>query len=69
MQFKLISKSGEEVRKGSKVKCFRGVEHTVVDFVPPKQKGSTGKVIIRTNNGFVWEYIPSVFNLKVEARQ
>lgn len=68
MQYKLV-RNGEEIKKGSKVQCFRGMEHTVVDFVPPKQKGSTGKVIVQTKNGFVWEYIPSVFNIKVEVKQ
>lgn len=63
MEFKLVSKSGEEINRGEKVKCFRGVEHTLVNV------SRDGKVVVKTNNGFTWEYYPSVFNLKVEVKQ
>lgn len=65
--FKLINQDGREVSPGDKVLCFRGTEHEVVDFYPPKHSASSGRVVVKAveSGHHCFEYYPQVFNLKI----
>lgn len=62
----LVDNEGKLVELGTKIKCFRGEEHTLLGYDPPRKgSASTGRVIVKTQNGMTREYFPSVFDLKI----
>ena len=64
---KLINeKTGNEVKTGAVVHCFRGEAAIVTGWAQPRHSGSTGRVYVREMNeqGFTGEYYPSVYGLK-----
>lgn len=65
----LRHKSGRVLKKGDKVKDFRGDEHTVHGFQPPRHSGSTGGVYT-TQKGqkHSGEYYPSVIDAEIVAK-
>lgn len=69
MKFKLVNNEGQEITKGTSVRCFRGEEHTVVGYAPPRHSASTGRVIVKTKEGNQREFFPSVFDLRIEAEE
>lgn len=58
--------TGEEVKTGAVVHCFRGKAAIVTGWAQPSHEGSTGRVYVREMNeqGFTGEYYPSVYGLK-----
>lgn len=64
--YRLVDNNGQEIKNGETVKCFRGNEHTVVGYAPPKHSASSGRVITKSKQGHQYEYFPSVFNLRIE---
>lgn len=62
----LVDKDGNLVELGTKIKCFRGEEHTLIGYNLPRQgSASTGRVIVKTKSGMTREFFPSVFDLKI----
>lgn len=58
--------TGEEVKTGDVVHCFRGKAAIVTGWAQPNHSGSTGRVHIKEigERGFTGEYYPSVYGLK-----
>jgi len=58
--------TGEEVKTGDVVHCFRGKAAIVTSWAQPDHTGSTGRVHIKEigERGFTGEYYPSVYGLK-----
>jgi len=61
----IVNNQGELVELGSRIKCFRGEEHTLIGYDPPRHEGSSGRVIVETKSGMVREFFPSVFDLRI----
>lgn len=49
--FKLVDSQGNTVRIGDTLKTFRGEECILVDTLPPRHSGSTGKVQVSFRDG------------------
>lgn len=58
--------TGEEIKTGEVVHCFRGEAAIVTGWALPKSPASTGRVYVKEMNeqGFTGEYYPSVYGLK-----
>lgn len=62
--YKLVREDGTEVRRGAKLKSFRGETWTFIDFAAPTREGSTGRVHVRRGKETM-SYYPSVFDCKI----
>lgn len=60
----LVHDSGKILKKGDKVKDFRGETHTIQDFMRPLHSSSTGRVT--TNKG---SFYPGVINAKIVPKK
>lgn len=58
--------TGEEIKTGEVVHCFRGKAAIITGWALPKSPASTGRVYVKEMNeqGFTGEYYPSVYGLK-----
>jgi len=64
--YRLVSlKTGLEVLIGETVKDFRGDTMTVIDFMAPLHEPSTGRVVLKHEDGWEHAYYPSVIDTQV----
>lgn len=58
--------TGAIVNVGDRVTSFRGDTATVLDWVPPKHRGSTGRIVVQMHDNNSREsYYPSVFDCEI----
>lgn len=65
----LMHKSGKELKKGDKVKDFRGATHTITGFELPHHSGSTGRVFTKHGKGHDGYFFPSVVDAEIKKRK
>lgn len=62
---KLIDeKTGAPRERGDPIRTFRDELGTLVDWIEPQMRGSTGRVIIKLDKGGEYAYYPSVIGAK-----
>jgi hypothetical protein len=69
---KLINeKTGQEIKTGDNVTCFRGTEYKLVSFTEPHKPSSTGRVYVEpvSGEGMRREFFPSVIGAKIVDHQ
>ena len=61
---KLINaKTREPVKVGARVKTFRGEEARLIGSMEPHRASSTGRIVIKFDDGHQCEFFPSVCGL------
>jgi hypothetical protein len=61
-EMKLYAKDGTQLKIGSKVDTFRGEKAEVRAMYLPHHPGSTGRVVLKFEDGSEGEYFPGVIN-------
>jgi hypothetical protein len=61
---KLYAKDGTQLKIGTEVNTFRGEKATVRAMYQPHHSGSTGRVLLRFEDGSEGEYFPNVINAR-----
>lgn len=63
----LRHESGKVLKKGDKVKDFRGDEHEVLGFAPPHKESSSGRVYTKSD-GREGSFFPGVINASIHKK-
>lgn len=60
------SNTGATVNVGDRVTSFRGDAATVLEWIDPKHRGSTGRIVVQMHDNNNREsYYPSVFDCEI----
>lgn len=65
---RLVNKeTGQIINVGDRVTSFRGDIGTVIEWIDPKHRGSTGRIVVQMHDKNSREsFYPGVFNCEIE---